>query len=81
MKREQPNDWKKYVIVFLITLFIFATAFYLSSNLNDKKLEEIRKIEDTIAIDILSLETQFDLFEQYYRFDTFKRAWGACKSY
>jgi len=64
MKREQPNDWKKYLIVFLITLFIFATAFYLSNNLNNKKLEEIRRIEDTIAIDILSLETQFDLFEQ-----------------
>lgn len=64
MKREQPNDWKKYLIVFLITVFIFATAFYLSNNLNDKKLEEIRQIEDTISIDILSLETQFDLFEQ-----------------
>lgn len=64
MKREQPNDWKKYLIVFLITLFIFATAFYLSNNLNNKKLEEIRQIEDTISIDILSLETQFDLFEQ-----------------
>jgi len=64
MKREQPNDWKKYLIVFLITLFIFATAFYVSNNLNNDKLEEIRKIEDSIAIDILSLETQFDLFEQ-----------------
>lgn len=63
MKRE-PIDWRKYLIVFLITVFIFATAFYLSNNLNDKKLEEIRRIEDTISIDILSLETQFDLFEQ-----------------
>lgn len=64
MRREQENDWGKYITVFLITLFIFATAFYLSNNLNNKKLQEIRKIEDTIAIDILSLETQFDLFEQ-----------------
>jgi len=61
---REKNDWKKYLIVFLITLFLFATAFYLSNNLNNKKLEEIRKIEDTISIDILSLETQFDLFEQ-----------------
>ncbi|MDQ5883527.1 MAG: hypothetical protein QG654_441 [Patescibacteria group bacterium] len=64
MKREQPNDWKKYIIVFLITVFLFATAFYLSNNLNNKKLEEIRQIENSISIDILSLETQFDLFEQ-----------------
>jgi len=64
MKREQTTDWKKYLIVFLITFFIFATAFYVSNSLNDKKLEEIRQIEDSISIDILSLETQFDLFEQ-----------------
>ena len=64
MAREEKNDWKKYLIVFLITALIFATAFYVSNNLNNDKLEEIRKIEDTISIDILSLETQFDLFEQ-----------------
>ncbi len=64
MKREEQNDWKKYLIVFLITLFIFITAFYFSNNLNNRKLEQIREIEDTISIDILSLETQFDLFEE-----------------
>ena len=64
MKREQTTDWKKYLTVFLITFFIFATAFYVSNTLNNKKLEEIRQIEDSISIDILSLETQFDLFEQ-----------------
>jgi hypothetical protein len=64
MAREEKNDWKKYLIVFLITALIFATAFYVSNNLNNDKLEEIRRIEDTISIDILSLETQFDLFEE-----------------
>jgi hypothetical protein len=61
---EEKNDWKKYIIVFFITLFIFATAFYFSNRLNQNKLDEIRQIEDTISIDILSLETQFDLFEE-----------------
>jgi len=64
MIREEKNDGKKYLIVFLITIFIFGGAFYVSNNLSDKKLEEIRSIEDTISIDILSLETQFDLFEE-----------------
>lgn len=64
MNMEEKNDWKKYLIVFFITLFVFASAFYVSGNLNDKKLKEIRNIEDTISIDILSLETQFDLFEE-----------------
>lgn len=64
MNTEEKNDWKKYLIVFFITLFVFVTAFYVSGNMNDKKLEEIRSIEDTISIDILSLETQFDLFEE-----------------
>lgn len=57
-------DWKKYFIVFVITLGIFGTAFYASSRLNNKKLEEIQTIQNRVSIDILSSETQFALLSE-----------------
>lgn len=57
-------DYKKYVFSFVITALIFATAIYLSNYFGQKKLDEIRNIQDKISIDILSSETQFSLLEQ-----------------
>lgn len=57
-------DWKKYIYTFIITAIIFGTAIYLSSYFSNKKLEEIRGIQDKIAVDILSSETQFSLLEE-----------------
>ena len=54
-------DWKKYLIVFFITVGLFATAYYLSEYFGGKKVEELKSIQDKIAIDILSSETQFSL--------------------
>lgn len=61
---DRKSEWKKYLIAFVITAFLFLTAFYLSNFFSNKKIEEIRNIENTIAIDILSSETQFDLLEE-----------------
>ncbi|MEK9184874.1 MAG: hypothetical protein AAB866_01765 [Patescibacteria group bacterium] len=55
---------KKYIIVFLITTIIFFTAFWISQTLNDKKMSDIRASEDKISIDILTLETQFELLQE-----------------
>lgn len=63
MQREELN-WKKYLFSFLITAIIFASALYLSNYFAQKKLDEIRNIQDKIAIDILSSETQFSLLEE-----------------
>ncbi len=57
-------DIKKYILSFIITVAIFATAFLLSDYTNEKRVQEMRKIESNIAINILSIETQFDLFEE-----------------
>lgn len=64
IKKYMKNDWKKYVAGFIITVFLFLTSFLLSNFFSNKKIEEIRRIENTIAIDILSSETQFDLLEE-----------------
>lgn len=61
---EKQIDWKKYIITFIITVFIFITAFSLSNNLNNKRVQDIKRIQDTIAIDILSSETQFSLLSE-----------------
>lgn len=55
---------RKYFFVFLITIGIFLTAWYISSYFNNKKIDEIRGIQNEIAIDILSSETQFSLLEE-----------------
>lgn len=57
-------DTKKYLVAFLITAFIFGTAVLASNLLTDKKLQDVRDIEDSVALDILSSETQFALLEE-----------------
>lgn len=57
-------DWKKYVIVLLITTGLFFTAIYLSNYFGDKKINQLKTIQDQIAIDILSSETQFSLLSE-----------------
>src|SRR3989344_2736669 len=57
-------DWKKYLIVFFITVGLFATAYYLSEYFGGSKVEELKSIQDKIAIDILSSETQFSLLSE-----------------
>jgi hypothetical protein len=57
-------DWKKYLIVFLITLALFLSAGYLSNYLGNKKIDQIKSIQDKIAINILSSETQFSLLQE-----------------
>ncbi|PIP61026.1 hypothetical protein COW99_06235 [Candidatus Roizmanbacteria bacterium CG22_combo_CG10-13_8_21_14_all_38_20] len=57
-------DSKKYIVAFLITLAIFATAVYMSNIFTQKKLDDVRDIENRVALDILSSETQFALLEE-----------------
>ena len=57
-------DWKKYIIVFLITGALFLTASYLSNYFGDKKIDQLKSIQDKIAINILSSETQFSLLQE-----------------
>jgi hypothetical protein len=54
---------KKYILVFLMTLGIFIVAFVISNYINDKRFDVIKNTSDKISIDILSLETQFELFQ------------------
>ncbi len=55
------NNWKKYFTVLLITIGIFLTVFYVSDTLTNRKMAELSDIQNNIAIDLLSAETQYSL--------------------
>jgi hypothetical protein len=52
------------LLAFVISAAIFATGFYVSNSVNKLRLNEIQNIEQQIAIDTLSVETQFDLLSR-----------------
>jgi hypothetical protein len=54
----------KYVVAFFITAFVFGGAIVLSNYFNNRRVAEIKSIQDRIAVDILSSETQFDLLTE-----------------
>jgi hypothetical protein len=54
-------DTKKYIFTFVITAAIFATAIFTSAFISDRRVADVKSIQDNIAIDILSSETQFSL--------------------
>ncbi len=64
MKSQPENDWKKYILVFFITITLFGGAFWLSDFFNDRRLSDIKNIQDTVSIDILTSETKFALLEE-----------------
>jgi hypothetical protein len=61
---QQQFDWRKYLTVFFITLALFLTALYLSNYFGNKKISQLKMIQDKISIDILSSETQFSLLSE-----------------
>jgi len=65
MVSERTTRWGTYLIAFLITALIFATAFYASNYFNNQRVADIRATQDDISTDILSLETQFDLLQEH----------------
>ncbi len=64
MHQHEPNDWKKYVIVLFITSSIFIAGLWVSNYLSNKKINQLRVIEDKISVDIMSSETQFNLLQE-----------------
>ncbi len=62
--KQTSFEWLKYIITFVITAGIFITVFYVTKIVNERKLSEIKSIQDKIAIDLLSSETQFSLLKR-----------------
>lgn len=57
-------ETKKYVFAFVITVTIFFGALLISNSFSARRLAEVKSIENKIALDILSSETQFALLKE-----------------
>lgn len=57
--------WGSYLVAFLITALIFATALYASNYFNDQRIADVQSTEQDVSTQILSTETQFDLLEEH----------------
>ncbi|MEK7538892.1 MAG: hypothetical protein AAB552_03565 [Patescibacteria group bacterium] len=57
-------ETKKYITVFIITLAIFLGAFAISKRFEERRLGEVRTIENKISLDIIASETQFALLKE-----------------
>ena len=55
---------RRYILVFILTCAIFATAFFASQFFSNERVQNVQSIQDNISIDILSSETQFDLLKE-----------------
>lgn len=53
-----------YLIALIITVAVFATALLITNQISKVRVSQLQGIEEKIATDILSLETQFDLLAQ-----------------
>jgi hypothetical protein len=59
--KQRTIQWARYIITMVLTVAIFGSALYVSQVATNNRLTEVRSIQDKIAIDLLSSETQFSL--------------------
>lgn len=53
--------YQRYILAFVITAAIFATAFYIATRIDNARIADIRQAQESISTDILSAEVQFEL--------------------
>lgn len=56
--------WSNYLVAFVISAVMFATALLASSYFNGLRTADIRTTQDDISTQILSLQTQFELLQE-----------------
>jgi hypothetical protein len=58
------GKWGKYIFVLVLTGGLFAVSWYASLHFNQRRITEMRNIQEQIATDILSSETDFSLLQE-----------------
>ena len=61
---NQKFDWKSALVALGITVGIFVTVILLSRYITSQKIANIRDAQDSVAIDIMSSETEFSLLSE-----------------
>ncbi|NTV22051.1 MAG: hypothetical protein HGB03_00600 [Candidatus Yonathbacteria bacterium] len=59
-----PLNWQRYLLALVITGSVFWLAISISNRIHNERVKEIQSIENNISMNILSLETQFDLLAE-----------------
>jgi len=59
-----PLNWQRYLLALIITGGVFWLAISISNRIHNERVKEIQSIENNISMNILSLETQFDLLAE-----------------
>ena len=57
-------DKKKYLVTFIITAVIFSAMLYINSIIDQKRVVDVKGVQDQISLDLLSSETQFNLLRE-----------------
>ena len=57
-------DKKKYLLTFIITAVIFSAMLYINSIIDQKRVVDVKGVQDQISLDLLSSETQFNLLRE-----------------
>lgn len=57
------REIKRYIVALIITLGIFIAVFSLVNFLNTQKRANIRELQNSITVDLIANETQFDLLK------------------
>jgi len=57
------KEWKKYIITLVITLVILGTAIGISVWIDNARVNNIRSLQDSISLNILSSETQYNILK------------------
>lgn len=64
MDSKTSFDWKSAFLALVITIGIFLTVVLLSRFITNQKIASIRAAQDSIALDIMSSETEFSLLSE-----------------
>ncbi len=64
MHQPEPNNWNRYIVVFFVTCVIFLSAIWASNYFTNKKIDQLKSIENKISLDLMSSETQFSLLQE-----------------
>lgn len=57
-------DYSKYIYSLIITVAVFVTAIFISNFFSNRRVDNVKGMQENIAINILSIETQFDLLKE-----------------
>ncbi len=64
MTSSHSLNWQRYLLALVITGGVFWAAISFSNRIHNERVQEIQSIENNISMNILSLETQFDLLAE-----------------